>query len=790
MAHRALRFPFLVLLGCLPLAGGSPPRPLEYFRPADVSLLEGPFLHAQNVLRDHLLEHDVDRFLAPFRAEAGLEPKAPRYPNWESQGLAGHSAGHYLTALAQLSAATGDPEVTRRLEYMVAELAEIQQAHGNGYVGGVPRGRAMWDQIAQGKISAESFGLNDGWVPWYNLHKTFAGLRNAWHYAGNEQARDMFLKLCDWCDELVAGLSDEQVEIMLRTEHGGMAEALADAYAISGEQRYLALARRFSHRAILNPLLEQEDQLTGLHANTQIPKATGFARIGELGRNPHWIKAADFFWHTVVNGRSVAIGGNSVREHFHARDDFTPMIESREGPETCNTYNMLRLTEQLFRGNPSAEYADYYERAVFNHILSTQHPEHGGFVYFTPMRPRDYRVYSRAELAFWCCVGTGMENHGRYNRFVYSHRGDELWVNLFLATELRWPEQGLVLRQQTTFPDTPKTRLELSLAQPRRLTLQIRRPSWAGDGFAIHINGRPHRATGEPASYVALEREWRDGDTVEITLPMRTNLEPLPDGSPYVAVLHGPIVLAARTGQERLDGLIAGDGRMAHIGPGPLLPLDGAPMLIGETNEVLAALKPVAGSPLTFVAPEVIQPARYRDLRLEPFFRVHDSRYVIYWRQTTPQAYPQLVAEMEAREQARLALEERTLDQVIPGEQQPEVEHRYAGDNATTGVTLGRSWRSARGWFEYQLQGAPEQPMELWVTYWEGEWGRREFDILVNNQLLARVTREPGASDRFTDVAYPIPSDMVPADGIMRVRFVARADSTAGAVYGVRLVRQ
>ena len=285
---------------------------VSLFPLSQVRLLEGPFRHAQDVLRGYLLVHEVERFLAPFRIESGLEPKAPRYPNWESTGLDGHSAGHYLSAIAQF-AAGGDGEMRRRLDEMVAGLAEIQRANGDGYLGGVPGGRAViWKNIAAGKVDADSFSLGGGWVPWYNLHKIFAGLRDAWLVAGNSQAREVFIRLCDWCGGLVAKLTDEQMQAMLRAEHGGMGEVLADAFAITRDEKYLSLARRFSHRAILDPLLRGEDVLTGLHANTQIPKVIGFARIGELDDEPAWIEAARFFWETVSQRRSIAFGVNTT----------------------------------------------------------------------------------------------------------------------------------------------------------------------------------------------------------------------------------------------------------------------------------------------------------------------------------------------------------------------------------------------------------------------------------------------------------------------------------------------
>jgi len=774
-------------------AAASVPR-VSTFPLSQVRLLDGPFAHAQQLNLQYIRALEVDRLLAPFRSDAGLPKKADPYPNWESGGLAGHTAGHYLTALAQAWASTGDADAKQRLDYMVSEVAECQRAHGDGYVGGIPKSRELWTKVAAGTIETESFGLNGAWVPWYNLHKLFAGLRDAYLIGGNAQARDVLVALADWCGTLLSHLSDAQVQQMLRAEQGGMNEVLADVSAITGDRKYLALAERFSHRGLLEPLERHEDPLTGLHANTQIPKVIGYERIAELGGEPAGADAAVFFWERVTGHRSVAFGGNSVREHFNPVDDFEPMLESREGPETCNTYNMLRLTERLFGRDGSARYADYYERALFNHILSTQHPVHGGYVYFTPIRPRQYRVYSQPSQCFWCCVGTGMENHGKYGEFVYAHAGDALYVNLFIASELRWPERGLTLRQETTFPDTSATRLVLRADAPRTFTIHVRHPGWvSADGFRVRVNGQPWAGTSAPSSYLAIAREWREGDRIDVELPMRTTVEPLPGGSDYVAILHGPILLAAKTPSESpLPGLIAGDGRMAHVAPGPYLPLDGAPMLVGDRATLADRIQPVAGRPLTFTARDLIRPREARDLELIPFFRVHDSRYMLYWRAVDAGGYDQVVARMKADEQARLAIERRTLDQVVPGEQQPEVEHNVRSEASTSGVTHGRQFREATGFFSYDLHAgtARGQALELRVTYLAGDRGRR-FDILAGDRPIAAVDLDGGDPDRFTDVTYPIPAEVVAAapNGVLTVRFAAKPGSRTGGVYDVRLLR-
>lgn len=773
------------------ISGAPVMRNAETFPLARVRLLDGPFKHAQDLNGAYLLAHDIDRLLAPFRTEAGLPPKAPKYPNWESSGLNGHTAGHYLTALAQHWAATGEAECQRRLAAMVADLAECQQAGGDGYVGGIPGGRKLWTDVAAARINFQSFSLNGAWVPWYNEHKLFAGLRDAWLTGGNAQARDVLVRLADWCDTLLAGLTDAQMQAMLGTEHGGMNEVLADVHAITGDAKYLRLAQRFSHRTILDPLLRHEDKLTGLHANTQIPKVVGFARIAELGGDPSWRDAARFFWNTVSGPRSVAFGGNSEREHFNPTDDFSALLESREGPETCNTYNLLRLTEALFRAEPAARYADYYERALYNHILASQHPEHGGYVYFTPIRPRHYRVYSQPEVCFWCCVGTGMENHGKYGAFIYgrSPASDALIVNLFVPSELDWTERGVRVRQETAFPDEPRTVFTIITGEPRRFALRLRHPGWCALPTLV-INGTPQAVNSSPASYLEIEREWHDGDRVEFTLPMRTTLERLPDGSDYAAVLHGPVVLAAKTGAEQLDGLVANDGRMAHITPGPYLPLDRAPMLVGDLAQLAAGIRPVEGSPLTFKAPGLVRPEAFRDLELVPFFRVHDTRYMLYWRTVSPGKYPEVVASLEASEQARLELEARTLDFIAPGEQQSEVEHDFAGEATVAGTAHGRRWREATGgWFSYRLNatGAAETPLELIVTYDGGERGRK-FDVVLNDRVIATAELAGRQRDRLVDVAYPVPADLAAA-GSLTVKFVAPERARTGSIYGVRLAK-
>lgn len=766
--------------------------PLKDFPLSYVKLNEGPFNNAQQTDLKYILELNTDRLLAPFLIDAGIEPLAPRYGNWESIGLDGHTGGHYLSALSQMYAATGNAELLKRLEYMVNWLDSCQKKNGNGYVAGIPDGKSLWKDIAEGKIDVSGFSLKNRWVPLYNIHKLYAGLRDAYLIAGNKKALDILIKLTDWCIELTKNLTDVQVQLMLRSEHGGLNEVFADVAGITGDDKYLTLAKRFSHRFILEPLLAGEDKLTGLHANTQIPKVVGFKRIADISGDKEWSKAVDFFWSTVVTNRSVSIGGNSVREHFHPADNFSSMVESNQGPETCNTYNMLRLTRLLFLSDPLVKYTDYYEQAMFNHILSSIEPEKPGLVYFTPMRPRHYRVYSTPEECFWCCVGTGMENHAKYGEMIYSHNEKDIYVNLFIASNLHWKEKGIIVTQHTRFPYEELTRLSLKLDKPQRFAIKIRYPGWVKNGeMKVSINNKEISVTSTPSGYVSIDRKWKNGDQINVEIPMHPHIEYLPDGSSWASVMHGPIVLAAITDTTDLPGLWADDSRMGHVANGPLYPLQNSPVLVTEEKYFTTEIKPVPGKTMEFSMEGIIYPEEYRKLILKPFFETHRARYMIYWSVITPDSLQKRMSEMHEKEKDLLALESLTVDQVAPGEQQPEKEHNFKGENTESGIHEGRHWRHASGWFSYDLKNTGNEARTLRITYFGMDKGR-VFDIIVNNTVLATVKSDGSQGNKFFDVDYIIPENILEksAEGLLNVKFAAHEGSMAGGIYFVRLMKE
>ena len=719
------------------------PTQVETFPIASVRLGESQFLRNQQADVCYLLGLDADRLLAPYLKGAGLTPKADNYTNWENTGLDGHIGGHYLSALSYMYAATGNAEVERRLDYFLSELRRCQDNREDGYLGGVPNPDKIWDEIARGDIRAASFGLNDRWVPLYNIHKIYAGLRDAWLLAGRQEARDMLVKLTDWMVAEVSRLSDGQIQQMLRSEHGGLNETFADVADITGEQKYLRLAHQFSDSTLLLPLLRGEDNLTGKHANTQIPKVIGYKRIADLEGLASWSQAAKFFWDVVVGQRSVSIGGNSMREHFNPTDDFTGLLESEQGPESCNTYNMLRLTKMLYQTSADVAYMDYYERALFNHILSILNPVQGGFVYFTPMRSGHYRVYSQPQTSMWCCVGTGLENPARYGEMIYAHQGADLLVNLFIPSTLTWGD--LTVEQRNRFPQEPSTQLALTLKKARRFALKIRQPKWT-EGMAVKVNGQPVEAKTE-GGYLVVSRKWQSGDRVEVELPMHLTAETTPDGKPQYSFLYGPIVLAAKTGTDRQDGLFADDSRGGHIAAGPQVPLDQMPAVIGDAASILTHLTPVEGRALTFRLSGLSQPA-YEGLHLVPFYQLYECRYQIYFPLYSQAEWAAKSQQMADAERQRLALEARTVDKVFCGEQQSESDHFFTSANSWNGSDGGVHWRRARGSFAYRLKAAGAKSLRIKAL--PGD--RQKLSLALDGQPLGTYAPQP---DGLLEVALP-----------------------------------
>ena len=757
---------------------------VSYFPLQDVKLLESPFLQAQQTDLHYITAMNPDKLLAPFLREAGLTPKAPSYTNWENTGLDGHIGGHYISALSMMYAATGDTTVYNRLNYMLDELYRAQQAVGTGFIGGTPGSLQLWKEIKEGNIHAGSFNLNGKWVPLYNIHKTYAGLRDAYLYAGSDLARQMLIALTDWMADITSGLTDEQMQDMLRSEHGGLNETFADVADITGDKKYLELARKFSHKTLLEPLTKDEDCLTGMHANTQIPKVIGYKRIADLTQDHDWDHAARFFWNTVVKHRSVCIGGNSVREHFHPADNFTSMLNDVQGPETCNTYNMLRLTKMLFQSSPDSRFADYYERALYNHILASQQPAKGGFVYFTPMRSGHYRVYSQPETSMWCCVGSGLENHTKYGEFIYAHTEDTLYINLFIPSRLTWKEKNLVLAQESRFPDEEQIRFRVEKSTKKAFSFKFRYPAWA-KGASVSVNGKVQDITAQPGEYLTIHRKWKAGDEITLNLPMQVTLEQIPDQEQFYAFMYGPVVLANPTGTENMDGLYADDSRGGHIAHGKQVSLEKIPMLIGSSESLSQAVRKTDDKQLSFNYTGSVYPAQKEALKLIPFFRLHDSRYAIYFHRVTQTEAESIRKEMELKERKAMELANQTVDIIFPGEQQPESDHGIQYEQAEAGTNKDRHFRRAKSWFSYNLKVKEEAGRLMIVTRKED---KMKVSILLNNEkLTVNPTISEPDKEGFITVCYPLSRKL--SAGNYPIRFSPDETEWTPAIYEIRLLK-
>jgi uncharacterized protein len=600
----------------------------EPFKLADVRLLDGPFRDAQKRNAKYLLQLEPDRMLHNFRVNAGLEPRAPVYGGWESVPMwadiraHGHTLGHYLSACALMYASTADDEFKKRCEYIVADLQECQNSGGTGLVCAFPDKTAQIDNLIAGR---RVIG-----VPWYTLHKIFAGLRDVHLHTGNTAALDVLVKLSDWVIATTQNMTDAQFERMLRTEHGGMNEVLADVFTLTGDAKHLTLSERFCHKQVLEPLSESRDTLNGLHSNTQIPKVIGFQRLHELTGKENYHAAAQFFWKTVVTNRSFATGGNADNEHFFPPEEFQKHLASAKTMETCCSHNMLKLTRALFSLESSAAYADYYERALYNTILASQDPDSGMMTYFQSTRPGYLKIYCTPIDSFWCCTGTGMENHAKYGDSIYFHGLQDglaaLYVNLFIPSKLNWKEKEFTLTQTTRFPEAGKTRLELAAANPVELALNIRHPGWCAVA-TVTVNGSVAATSRDPGTFIALKRTWNAGDVVDVDLPMTLRTEVLPGNTDLAAVVYGPIVLVGALGKQGIApgaDLHANERTIGEV----LNEAVEVPVLVGDVSRIVEKIKPTE-SPLTFKSEGLGRPA---EVTLVPYYRLAHERYNMYWK--------------------------------------------------------------------------------------------------------------------------------------------------------------
>lgn len=735
---------------------------------SSVKLLPSPFTIAMDADVKYLLEIEPDRLLSGFRSHSGLVPNGKEYGGWESSGLAGHTLGHYLSALSMHYASSGDKEFLSRVNYIVDQLDECQKARKTGYVGAIPNEDSMWAEVVKGNIHSRGFDLNGAWSPWYTVHKIMAGLVDAYLYCNNSKALKVDEGIADWAMNTIKNLNDSLMQKMLITEYGGMNDVLVNIYALTGNKKYLDLSYRFYDRRIMDSLAMQKDILPGKHSNTQIPKIIGSARRYQLTGDKKDSVIANFFWQTVTKHHSYATGGNGNYEYFTEPDKFNDKL-SDNNTETCPTYNMLKLTGELFATNPSAELMDYYEKALYNHILATQDHETGMTTYFIPLRMGGKKSYSDKFNTFTCCVGSSMENHVKYNENIYFRGKDgSLYINLFIPSILNWKEKGLSIKQETGLPSTDKSTFTISTPKPASFAISIRKPYWTNN-VEVRINGVLKNISIDKEGYLVLNRKWVNNDKIELITPLHFYAQAMPDNPNRRAIFYGPVLLAGVLGDKE---------------PAP----SDIPVFVTNDKDVNEWISPAAPESLIFHTTSAVTKNK---VELIPFNQTENEHYTVYWDVFTPGewAVQQKIYEAEKAKQKELEL--HTVDILRIGEMQPERDHDLTAEKSFAGDSHNSKWRVARedGFISFKMKLDSSAQNTLVCTYWGMDNRGRVFDIYVNDTKIATENLNKFKASKFYEVPYVIPQELTKNKLSAVIKFVPKVNNSAGPIYGVRMVR-
>lgn len=590
--------------------------PAECFELTDVKLLPSRF--RRNMERDSawMVNISVDRLLHSFYNNSGVwggkeggYMTIKKYGGWESLDceLRGHTTGHLMSAYAQMYASTGAGIFKAKGDSIIDGLEKVQNALGNGYLSAFP------EELINRNIRGEGV-----WAPWYTLHKILSGLIDQYLTAGNQKALMLAINMGDWAYNKINGIDEETRRKMLRNEFGGINEAFYNLYAITGDSKYKDAAEFFYHNEVIDPLKDKNTDFGTKHTNTFIPKVLGEMRRYELTGEQESLDVGRFFWDEMLGRHIFSPGCLSDKEHFFPTDKFSEHISGYTG-ETCCTYNMLKLGKHLFCAVPRSKIFDYYERALYNHILGQQDPETGMVAYFLPLKSGTHKVYSTPENSFWCCVGSGFENHSKYTESIYfkGSDGNTLYVNLFIPSELDWREKGMKLKQENNFPAEASTRLTVESAAPVSSVVKLRNPSWA-KGLTVKVNGKRIKTATDSDGYIAINRKWKSGDIVDVDFDMELQVEHPADNMQTGALVYGPVVLAGRLGTEGMEGCAPDSDPSLYndyytydykIPEG--LPTTLEPRNLQQTG------------PLTWETPEGV--------KVEPLYDIHRERYVVYW---------------------------------------------------------------------------------------------------------------------------------------------------------------
>ncbi|MCR6660394.1 MAG: glycoside hydrolase family 127 protein [Asticcacaulis sp.] len=753
------------------LAGNMTPQKISSLPLSDVRLLPSPYKTALDVNHTYLVTLEPDRFLHNFRKGAGLKPKAEPYGGWEQDTIAGHSLGHYLSAIALMYAQTGDPVLKQRAAYVIDELALIQGAQGDGYVAGFLRkrkngtvvdGKEIFPEIMAGDIRSAGFDLNGCWVPFYNWHKLYSGLFDVQALCGLDKAIPVAVNLGGYIDKVFAALTDAQVQEVLNCEHGGINDSFAELYQRTNDPRWLKLSERLYHHKVLDSLVAKQDKLANIHSNTNIPKVLGLARLYDVTGKADYHTASAFFWERVTKHHSFVIGGNGDREYFFEPDTISKHI-TEATCEHCATYNMMKLTRDMYRWSPDAAYFDYFERAHLNHVMAQQNPKTGMFSYMTPLFTGAARGFSDPVDNWTCCHGTGMESHAKHAESIYWQTADTLFVNLYIPSTAKWAGKSAILRLDTGYPYEGAVKLSLtSLRRPARFKLALRVPGWARTA-ALKLNGKPVEAARDNG-YLIVDRVWQAGDSLALGLPMDLHIEPTSDNPGVVAILRGPMVMAADLASVD-DDYKATD-----------------PALVGDN--LLAGFAPVAIEKAEFKTVGIGRPG---ELKIVPFYSQWERRSAVYFKAFDDAAWKVEEAAFLAEQARQRDLAARSVDVMHLGEMQAERDHNLESDVSWPGTYRGRNGRDARsgGFMSFTMNVKPG-PLVMQATYWGDD--RCDFDILIDGQLLTTVSHKtPMKPGEFFDEQYPVPEALTQGKTSVTVKLVPKEGRSTAMVFDILL---
>ncbi|MBC8620345.1 glycoside hydrolase family 127 protein [Parabacteroides faecis] len=764
---------------------------MQYFPLSDVQLLDSDFKYIQDMTHKYLLTLEPDRLCSWFRREAGLTPKAQPYPGWESNEgfiIPGHILGFYLSSMSMMYETTGDSQILNRLSYILEELNTCQETFGDGYLSAVINGRQVFENVIEGTYNVDNGKIDDKGEPTYIMNKIMLGLYGVYTKCQLPLAKQILTKMADWFGEAVLEkLTDEEVQRLLICEHGSLSESFICTYELSGNKKHLTWAERLNDQRMLEPASKSKDILGGWHANCQIQKFTGFENVFRFTNDKKYTDAAQFFWKTVVSDHTWAMGGNSTGEHFFPKSEYDERVLRNGGPEACNSVNMLRLTEAIYQDFPKPEMIDYYERVLINHLLGAYEPETGMIAYMIKLQPGGFKTHSTPYNSFWCCTGTGLESPAKFQKMIYTHDQTSLFVNLFIPSEVQWKEKGVTIRQLTKIPEEEQTTLEIQLKNEKDFSLKIRHPYWVKKGeMSITINGEKQKLSSSPSEFVELKRLWKNNDKIVIQLPMQLNVNPLTSSNKFVSFSYGPVILAAElgiNGVEKKDFWDKPDNWGYRTSVEQRIPLEDISWLAGSSSEILKNTRLISKSPLTFKTENVGIPYDYM---LIPFYKIHFSRYIVYF----PRGNASDITKLQ---QSKKSLEEKTIDWVNIGNDDSEKIHKIEAINSWVDNNLRSSSRRAAngGYFMYNLKSIPDKKLALNLVLDKNDSEDQIFDVLIDGKQVTtldynQIIQISSSPSKTTII--PIPESLTKGKTDITVKFHAKRKKSTAIIYDLRLI--